>query len=504
MSNEPNDVNESGKEDFEERVNNEDALDSKSSNEENSETNKRNTNFSLPFNRTDSQNSGDGGAPTSVGGLAKDLASSSIEGTKVGEAVEKAQKAQKLANGIQKLAEGAKASALKITPILVNPIFWIIVAIVLLLTFVIMSIVTATQTFGPLETDCKADGTISVTMPNKDASIEEKQDAMGSWLTSNSFEFLGGKPMSKAQASAVIGNFSAESQLGFDVTEGHTMDGASNEEVDAWTKGGARGLGLAQWTWNPGRAGNLISLAKSMGKNWYDVEVQLEMIKQELDANYGKTLNAAGFSDTNKNAGELATIFHDHYEVSNDSAEMKKRRADSANTFFQSFSGGSYSPKNDTCTEVGTVAASCAPVKNHPGYCYPLEPGGYAVNTYSGHPVEAKDIPGPEGTPLYAFGAGVVKVETITVGGWCPVGGRAGAPQHEVSITFDKPINGANSVLYAHLRDASPLKTGDKVKAGDFVGELGNSGCSTGAHLHIEFTRGSGVNLDQFLDGLTL
>jgi murein DD-endopeptidase MepM/ murein hydrolase activator NlpD len=39
-------------------------------------------------------------------------------------------------------------------------------------------------------------------------------------------------------------------------------------------------------------------------------------------------------------------------------------------------------------------------------------------------------------------------------------------------------------VLYAHLKDFH-LKVGDKVKAGDFVGFAGNTGNSTGPHLHF-------------------
>lgn len=39
-------------------------------------------------------------------------------------------------------------------------------------------------------------------------------------------------------------------------------------------------------------------------------------------------------------------------------------------------------------------------------------------------------------------------------------------------------------VLYAHLKDFH-LKVGDKVKAGDFVGYSGNTGNSTGPHLHF-------------------
>lgn len=42
--------------------------------------------------------------------------------------------------------------------------------------------------------------------------------------------------------------------------------------------------------------------------------------------------------------------------------------------------------------------------------------------------------------------------------------------------------------LYAHMEAQSPLKVGDKVKAGDEVGKVGTSGTSTGNHLHLEIT----------------
>lgn len=38
---------------------------------------------------------------------------------------------------------------------------------------------------------------------------------------------------------------------------------------------------------------------------------------------------------------------------------------------------------------------------------------------------------------------------------------------------------------FAHLLERSPLKVGDIVKKGQMVGKLGNTGTSTGAHLHF-------------------
>ena len=40
--------------------------------------------------------------------------------------------------------------------------------------------------------------------------------------------------------------------------------------------------------------------------------------------------------------------------------------------------------------------------------------------------------------------------------------------------------------LYAHMSEASPLNIGDTIQIGDYVGNEGTTGSSTGIHLHIE------------------
>lgn len=80
------------------------------------------------------------------------------------------------------------------------------------------------------------------------------------------------------------------------------------------------------------------------------------------------------------------------------------------------------------------------------------------------------DLVGPYRSRLDATASGVV-----TKAGWMTGYGRIVEIQHDFGF----------KTRYAHLRRIS-VKRGQKVERGDEVGQLGNSGRSTGAHLHYE------------------
>jgi murein DD-endopeptidase MepM/ murein hydrolase activator NlpD len=108
---------------------------------------------------------------------------------------------------------------------------------------------------------------------------------------------------------------------------------------------------------------------------------------------------------------------------------------------------------------------------------------GY-ISTFWEPDHRAVDIAGPEGSPIYASDAGVV-----TYSGW---NGTYG-----IMVTIDHG-NGFET-LYAHLSTYYPV-TGQNVRRGQAVGKMGNTGKSTGPHLHFEIRyQGGNVNPMRYL-----
>jgi murein DD-endopeptidase MepM/ murein hydrolase activator NlpD len=94
---------------------------------------------------------------------------------------------------------------------------------------------------------------------------------------------------------------------------------------------------------------------------------------------------------------------------------------------------------------------------------------------------EGIDFGAPIGTPILAAGDGVVTRASV-MGGYGNV----------VDIQHD----GTWSTRYGHIsRFASGLRPGDRVKQGDVIAFVGNTGRSTGPHLHYEVRRnGQAIN----------
>jgi len=92
-------------------------------------------------------------------------------------------------------------------------------------------------------------------------------------------------------------------------------------------------------------------------------------------------------------------------------------------------------------------------------------------NAGSGH--TGMDLAAPEGSPIYAVTDGeVVEVneEAMNIDG-----------NHVMHTLPDGTI-----IYYGHMRDVPLVKKGDKVKKGQLIGYVGQTGAATGPHIHFE------------------
>lgn len=244
--------------------------------------------------------------------------------------------------------------------ILVNPITWIIVAIVLVITLLASSIVAGSHVIGRNE---NADGCISVGPGSggggvpAEASPDETAtgNSIAGWLTTTKFDFLGGKPMTVNQVAGIIGNWSQESNLNPKIVQGNAVSpDASNAQIKA-LGGGGLAVGLAQW--DGGRRTQLVEFAESKNGIWSDINIQLEFFKKELDGSEGANLIAGGFNDQSKSAEELTLIFMEKFERAG-IPHMENRYA-AAKAFLDSYNGGYSGNTGGSClTAKGNINTS--------------------------------------------------------------------------------------------------------------------------------------------------
>ena len=138
------------------------------------------------------------------------------------------------------------------------------------------------------------------------------------------------------------------------------------------------------------------------------------------------------------------------------------------------------------------LAAQINNVVSESGFMWPL-PGYYNLSSlFAGriHPITGKpqhhtgiDIPAPSGTDILAAKSGVVTTSTYnnSYGNYVVVSHSDGT-----------------STLYAHMSRRGVSK-GEVVSQGQYIGDVGTTGSSTGNHLHLEVrVNGSRVDPTQY------
>jgi len=137
--------------------------------------------------------------------------------------------------------------------------------------------------------------------------------------------------------------------------------------------------------------------------------------------------------------------------------------------------GGNLAPAKKTTAKASSgtkSSASATPLPELSGYFGNPVAGGRVTQGIHGY--NGIDVGAPQGTAVYAAAAGTVIVAKDG-------GGYNGGYGNYVVLTHD---NGTQT-LYAHLSSVS-VSMGASVAKGALIGGVGNTGRSTGYHLHFE------------------
>lgn len=143
----------------------------------------------------------------------------------------------------------------------------------------------------------------------------------------------------------------------------------------------------------------------------------------------------------------------------------------------------------------------CNPSTRNPlqGFIEPTDGVGAITSAHSGDYLYADDVAAPMGTPVKNMRYGTV---VFTQDGFPDNGGGPSNFKRSniVVVRYDDgpdcgPIKGDKKYysLYLHLRNGSvKVQKGQKISAGTVIGVVGNSGWSTGPHLHVETSISTG------------
>lgn len=119
----------------------------------------------------------------------------------------------------------------------------------------------------------------------------------------------------------------------------------------------------------------------------------------------------------------------------------------------------------------------------------PISQGYNGKFSHKGLDAYSLDFPMPWGTPILASRGGTI-VEVIN--DKVASGIRTGESEGDNRVIIEH-VDGTFAV-YAHLRHGGPARLGQRVKSGELIGLSGDTGFSTGPHLHFEVykVRGDG------------
>ena len=259
--------------------------------------------------------------------------------------------------------------------------------------------------------------------------------------------------------------------------------------------GGGPGRGIGQWTVSEGRFKGLESYAQSKGKQWTDLQCQLEWIDLELGGKDPTTAthikNKVGGLEQFKKLADIkkaCLVFEESFERAG--KPMMENRYKYAEGFYAKFSGtstASIAPAEImfSAKAKGTLSWPCPSTKTISSRFGPRKaPTAGASSNHKGI-----DIPCPSGSDVVAAAAGKVALVSFQ-----------SARGKYVVIDHGNGLG----TLYQHLSSAT-VSEGTSVANGQTIAKSGATGVGTGPHLHFEVhegfsgTKGTPVNPENYV-----
>lgn len=366
---------------------------------------------------------------------------------------------------------------------------------------------------------------ISIPLDQKEVSIDVELPAIsGKNREEYAYKYFISKGFTEEGAAGLIANIAVESA--------HTWDGAIEEEMVPEYRGEDvmyKGYGLCQWT-NTGsgdniswRRKNVIEYVKKKGIDPAKDSDKLFLAELEYiitEPGYSSIVEKVKYS---KSASKAAEIWVREWEVPADMENNVRLRSSSAEEYLKTIKNTvvyddeskkkkvklslSIKEENDVIYFEGTLdgtdiagsfdVGSDDKITGMGEYGTGASSGGAIGNPFGGEKFTCTSVAlverfcpyhqcrevhggwdfccGDDGQTIYSVSDGVVEYA---------------GPDDDFGNHFVIIKTGDLYIYYGHMSD-NVVYTGDKVKKGQKVGNMGDEGNSVGAHLHLEFRKGS-------------